>query len=118
MFELLLVPTFSSVVFFSILSSIAGVLVRAAMEKKSAGFCLLHSFIVSIIVGACVVFNTNFLFLLETGRTLSYISTFIFFFMAGYVVSDLLNSLTFIIKNPYNPLKVFEKRGRSRKMGK
>jgi len=99
---------FSSQIFFSILASVFGVLFRAALENESARFCFYHSIAIAVLAGIYAMFTTE-------GGTISlsmgkYIGTFMLFFLFGYAASDILNSIVFVIRNPYNPLKIFRKR--------
>ena len=92
------------IVFFASASSIIGLLVRAAMKKESARFCLYHSLIIGSLLGIYTYYQAPTLSILTT---VQYIWIFIIFAIFGYVLSDVLESLTYIIKHPYNPLKMF-----------
>jgi len=97
------------IAFLASLSGIIGLLVRAAMKKESARFCLYHSLIIGTLLGI-YAYNHTFaiyatsIFMLTASQ---YVQTSIVFAVFGYVASDVLESLTYIVRHPYNPLKMF-----------
>jgi hypothetical protein len=114
------------IVFLASLSGIIGLLVRAAMKKQSSEFCLYHSLIIGTLLGIYTYYHTPAA--LASGilvlTTKQYVQISIIFAVFGYVASDVLESLTYIVKHPYNPLKMFaaivrslrrEQAGRKRK---
>jgi hypothetical protein len=117
------------IAFLASLSGIIGLLVRAAMKKESARFCLYHSLIIGTLLGIYAYYHTfamyaTSIFMLTASQ---YIQTSIVFAVFGYVASDVLESLTYVVRHPYNPLKMFaaivrslrrEQTGRKRPRGK
>jgi hypothetical protein len=82
-------------IFLSVLSSVFGVMTRAYLEKESARFIFYHSLSIGIISGIYSILSGPIAPLPFT--IWQYVATFIFFFMSGYVLSDIIESITFII---------------------
>jgi len=91
--------------FLASLSGIIGVLFRAALENETARFCFYHSIIIAFVIAIYFFFNPMLLY-----NSYGYSAVFLFFSLFGYAASDILNSIVFVIRNPYNPLKIFRKR--------
>jgi hypothetical protein len=103
------------IVLLAALSGVIGILIRAAMGGKSAMLCLIHSLVIGIILGVYAFYHIPVALasgiLVLTAR--QYAIMFSVFAMFGYVASDVLESLTFIAKHPYNPMKMFAAIGMS-----
>jgi hypothetical protein len=85
-------------------SGIIGLLIRAALENETSKFCLYHSIAIGTAAGIFAYFNPDIIPLITTGQ---HIGFSIFFAMFGYAASDVLDSIVYIIRNPYNPMKMF-----------
>lgn len=85
-------------------SGIIGLLIRAALENESSKFCLFHAIVIGAAAGIFAYLNPGLSPLITVGQ---YSAMFIFFSIFGYSTSDLLDSILYIIKNPYNPMKMF-----------
>ena len=90
-------------IFLASLSGIIGLLIRAALEKESSKFCLYHSLVIGILIGIYTYYHPIAL-AFTIGQ---YIGFSIVFMAFGWVASDVLDSIVYIIRNPYNPMKMF-----------
>jgi hypothetical protein len=109
MFELVLLAS---------IMGVFGVLTRAALEKESAKFCFFHSIIIAVLI---VIFTFLTGFYVDDSQILQlqlrqFAGFSVFFAMSGYVLSDIIESITFLITTPWkNPLGIFFKDMRKRK---
>ena len=90
-------------VFLASLSGIIGLLIRAALENETSKFCLYHSIIIGILLGIYAYYHPIIL-AFTTGQ---YVGFSIVFMALGWVASDVMDSIVYIIRNPYNPMKMF-----------
>lgn len=91
-------------IFLASLSGIIGLLIRAALENETSKFCLYHSLVIGILIGIYAYYHPPITLTLTTGQ---YIGFSIVFMAFGWVASDVLDSLVYIVRNPYNPMKMF-----------
>lgn len=85
-------------------SGIIGMLIRAALENESSKFCLYHGIAIGAAAGIFAYLNPG-LSPLITAR--QYFAMSMFFAVFGYSTSDILDSIAYVIRNPYNPMKMF-----------
>lgn len=84
-------------VVLSALAAAFGVAVRAFLEKESLKFYLYHCLSIAVAVGIFTFFYYYSIFSLPlTG--VKYFGVFFFFSMVGYVLSDLIDTFTFIAR--------------------
>jgi hypothetical protein len=87
------------------LIGIIGMLIRAALENETSKFCLLHGVCIGIFAGLYAFFQVTVT--IYPLPIKGYIGLTIFFLMFGWVASDVLDSIIFVIRHPMNPITFF-----------
>lgn len=85
-------------------SGIIGLLTRAALENESSKFCLFHSIAIGILIGIYAYYHPPIPLEMTIGQ---YIAFSMIYAAFGWVASDVLDSIVFIIRNPANPMPMF-----------
>lgn len=83
-------------VFLAAFSGMLGASVRALLEKEKSKFYLYNCIPTGLVMGIYSLFYNPFTALPPT--TCRFFGAFFIFFMASYVLSDIIDSIVFILK--------------------
>ena len=83
---------------------IIGMLIRAALENESSKFCLFHAIAIGILAGLFAFYS---IIQVQPFHAKDYAIFTGIFLMFGWAVSDVLDSIVFVIRHPTNPITFF-----------